>query len=97
MSTESVIQPCCLVVEDQALIAISIEAYLEDEGFEVETVTSIAQARAWLEQAYTPKLAILGFMLKDGPATELAAELCTRHSVCRLLRLPSGLGGAIGA
>jgi DNA-binding response OmpR family regulator len=78
VSTELAIQPCCLVVEDQALIAMSIEAYLEDEGFEVETVTSIAQARAWLEQAHTPKLAILDFMLKDGPATELAAELRTR-------------------
>ncbi|WP_170285185.1 response regulator [Microvirga aerophila] len=78
MSTELAIQPCCLVVEDQALIAMSIEAYLEDEGFEVETVTSIAQARAWLEQADTPKLAILDFMLKDGPATEFAAELRRR-------------------
>src|SRR5918993_4422464 len=78
MSAESAIQPCCLVVEDQTIIAMSIEACLEDEGFEVETVTSIAQAQAWLEQAHTPKLATLDFMLKDGPATELAAELRRR-------------------
>ena len=27
----------CLVIEDQALIAMSLEAYLEDEGLEVIT------------------------------------------------------------
>ena len=53
---------------------MSVEAYLEDAGFEVQTVTSIAQARAWLMDN-TPEFVILDFMLKDGPATELAGEL----------------------
>ena len=63
-----------MIIEDQALIAMSVEAYLEDAGFEVQTVTSIAQARAWLMDN-TPEFVILDFMLKDGPATDLASEL----------------------
>ncbi len=71
------IQSRCLIIEDQALIAMSVEAYLEDAGFEVQTVTSIAQAQAWLKDS-TPEFVILDFMLRDGPATELAGELHRR-------------------
>jgi len=78
MDTTPVVRPRCLIVEDQVLIALSVEAYLEDEGFEVETVTSASQAQAWLEAAHTPTCAIVDFMLQDGPATALASELCRR-------------------
>jgi DNA-binding response OmpR family regulator len=78
MSTVPVVRPCCLIVEDQVLIAMSVEAYLEDEGFEVETVTSASQAQAWLAEAHTPAYAIVDFMLRDGPATALAEELRRR-------------------
>jgi DNA-binding response OmpR family regulator len=27
--------PCCMIVEDQALIGMSLEAFLEDAGFSV--------------------------------------------------------------
>ena len=57
---------------------MSVEAYLEDEGFEVETVTSASQAQAWLEESHTPAYAIVDFMLRDGPATALAEELRRR-------------------
>jgi DNA-binding NtrC family response regulator len=40
-------------------------------------VASSAEARAWLE-ANTANIAIVDFMLKDGPATELAGELNRR-------------------
>jgi DNA-binding NtrC family response regulator len=70
-------QPCCLVIEDQALIAMSIETYLEDAGIAVQTVGSMAEARAWLE-ANPVDVAIVDFMLKDGPATELARDLNRR-------------------
>lgn len=70
-------QPHCLVVEDQTLIAMSIETYLEDAGIAVQIVASIAEARAWLE-ANTADIAIVDFMLKDDPATELVEELNTR-------------------
>jgi DNA-binding NtrC family response regulator len=79
MSIEMTDQPCCLVVEDQALIAMSIETYLEDAGIAVRTVGSIAEARAWLE-ANMVDVAIVDFMLKDGPATELAGEF-NRHAI----------------
>ncbi len=77
MVAHTPVQPYCVIVEDQALIAMSIEAYLEDVGFAVHTLTSIVQAQAWLKDN-TPELAILDFMLRDGPATQLADELHRR-------------------
>ncbi len=71
------IQPRCLIIEDQALIAMSVEAYLEDVGFEVQTVTSIAQAQACLRDN-APEFVILDFMRRDGPATEIAGDLHRR-------------------
>jgi DNA-binding NtrC family response regulator len=77
MRREMTDQLRCLVIEDQILIAMSIETYLEEAGIAVQTVASIAEARAWLE-ANTANIAIVDFMLKDGPATELAGELNRR-------------------
>ena len=77
MSQDTSDQRCCLVIEYQALIAMSIETYLEDVGMTAQTVGSMAEARAWLE-ANTADVAIVDFMLKDGPATELAGELNRR-------------------
>jgi CheY-like chemotaxis protein len=45
MSREMTDQPRCLIVEDQTLIAMSIEEYLEEAGIAVQTVASIAEAR----------------------------------------------------
>ena len=70
-------QPRLLIIEDQALIALSVEAYLEEVGFEVKTLTSGAQAQTWLKNN-TPEFVILDFMLKDGPSTQLAGELHRR-------------------
>ncbi len=77
MDAETLIQSPCLIIEDQALIAMSVEAYLEDVGFNVQTVACMAQGREWLKNN-TPEFVILDFMLKDGPATELASELQRR-------------------
>lgn len=78
MSQETADQPCCLIIEDQALIAMSIETYLADTGMVVQTVGSMAEARAWLD-AGMADIAILDYILKDGPATELAGELNRRE------------------
>jgi DNA-binding response OmpR family regulator len=67
----------CLIVEDQALIGMAIEAYLEDAGFEPAFVASGRQAMSWLENT-TPACAILDYQLKDGSCTELARELRRR-------------------
>jgi DNA-binding NtrC family response regulator len=77
MSREMTDQPRCLVIEDQALIAMSIETYLEEAGIAVQTVAAITEARVWLE-ANAADIAIVDFMLKDGPAIELAGELNRR-------------------
>ena len=77
MIAHTSVQPSCVIIEDQALIAMSLEAYFEDVGFAVHTLTSIAQAQAWLKDN-TPKFAILDFMLRDGPTTQLAGELHRR-------------------
>jgi DNA-binding response OmpR family regulator len=67
--------PSCLIVEDQALIGMSLEAYLEDAGFEViGPFTRKAEALRWLED-HTPELALLDVMLTDGSSVDLAREL----------------------
>jgi DNA-binding response OmpR family regulator len=71
-------QPCCLVVEDQALIGIALEAYLEDEGFLVAgPFARGADALSWTERN-TPTVAILDYKLRDGTCTELARSLTAR-------------------
>ncbi len=71
-------RPCCMVVEDQALIAMAIEAQLEDAGFEVAgPFDSSAKALLWLEDAM-PCVAVLDVMLRDGPCLGLAKALRRR-------------------
>jgi DNA-binding response OmpR family regulator len=71
-------RPLCLLVEDQALIGMSIEAYLEDAGCDVsDPLGSGDAALAWLAK-HEPSLAILDYGLKDGSCTRLAAELNRR-------------------
>lgn len=77
MSRKMMDAPHCLIVEDQALIAMSIETYLEEAGIAVQTVTSVAEARAWLE-ANTTDIAVVDFMLKDSTATGIAENLNRR-------------------
>ena len=92
-------QPRCLVVEDQTLIALSIETYLEEAGIAVASVDSLAKARTWLE-TNTADIAIVDFMLQDGSATELAGEF-NRRAIPFVIysgdpprqSLPSGLQG----
>ena len=67
-------RPCCLIVEDQALIAIAIETFLEQAGIAVQAVGSVGHARAWLE-TNTADIAIVDVFLDDRSATELAKVL----------------------
>jgi DNA-binding NtrC family response regulator len=70
--------PCCLIVEDQVLIALSIEAYLEEVGYDAAgPFTSASEALQWLN-SHTPQAAILDYSLKDGACTDLAHELLQR-------------------
>ncbi len=68
----------CMIVEDQALIGLSLEASLEDAGFAVEgPFMSNAQALHWLEND-TPDIALLDIMIKDGTSVEIARALRSR-------------------
>ncbi|MXQ11920.1 response regulator [Microvirga makkahensis] len=68
----------CMIVEDQALIGMSLEASLEDAGFVVEgPFMSKAQALSWLEND-TPDIALLDVMIKDGTSVEIARALKSR-------------------
>ncbi len=70
--------PTCMIVEDQALIGLSLEAYLEEIGFGgCETFASGAEALEWLA-TNTPTVAILDYSLKDGPCTCLVRTLQER-------------------
>jgi DNA-binding NtrC family response regulator len=70
-------QPRCLIAEDQTLIALSLEAYLEDAGFEVVgPFGTNRDAVDWLRHAQ-PTVAIIDLVLKDGPCVRLAQELRT--------------------
>jgi DNA-binding NtrC family response regulator len=72
--------PCCMIVEDQALIGMSLEAYLEDAGFAVAgPFPSCADALRWLEHN-TPQVAVLDVSLRDGSALPIAHELKERST-----------------
>jgi DNA-binding response OmpR family regulator len=71
-------QPTCMIVEDQALVGFSLEAYLEEAGFGTcEVFPSAAEARAWLA-THTPTVAVLDYTLQDGPCTTLTGVLAER-------------------
>jgi len=71
-------KPCCLVAEDQALIALALEAALEEVGIGIAgPFPSCAEALTWVER-HTPELAFLDFKLRDGPCTKLAKTLLGR-------------------
>ena len=68
----------CMIVEDQALIGMSLEASLEEEGFAVAgPFMSNAQAMGWLA-GDSPDIALLDIMIKDGNSTEIARALKSR-------------------
>jgi DNA-binding NtrC family response regulator len=71
---------CCMIVEDQVLIGMSLEAYLEDAGFSIAgPFLSCADALLWLEH-HTPQVAVLDVLLKDGTSLLVAQELKERHT-----------------
>ncbi len=71
-------RPSCMIVEDQALIGLSLEAFLEEIGFGTcETFPSAKEALEWIT-ANTPTVAILDYSLRDGPCIPLAHSLRER-------------------
>jgi len=61
----------CLIVEDQALIGLALEAYLEEIGLEAcEPLSSAREALEWLS-GNTPTVAIVDYSLRDGSCLTL--------------------------
>ena len=49
-------KPCCLVAEDQALIALALEAALEEVGIGIAgPFGSCVEASAWVERIHIPQ------------------------------------------
>ena len=63
-----------LVLEDSVLVAMAIEAALEDRGFEPIVVGSLAAAAERLA-GVTPLAALLDLQLPDGTSLALARQL----------------------
>lgn len=71
-------KPVVLVLEDEALIGITLQDDLLDAGYQVAgPFTSCAAALDWLEDN-TPDTAILDAALKDGSCHRIAVELDSR-------------------
>ena len=63
-----------LVLEDSILVAMAIEAALEDRGFTTVTAGTIAAAEERIERR-RPRIALLDLRLPDGTALDLATRL----------------------
>jgi CheY-like chemotaxis protein len=71
--------PCCLIIEDEPLVAMSLEDWLQEAGYEVcGPLGSTRETLAWLE-LNSPRAAILDIGLKHGLGHEVARELKRRN------------------
>lgn len=74
-SSERRSRPVCMLVEDEALIALALEDELAEAGYEIAgPFASCADALASLAER-VPDVAILDATLKDGSCQEVAREL----------------------
>jgi len=70
-----VVRPCCLILEDQALIGLALEASLEEAGFDVAgPFDHSSDALKWLIER-TPDLALVDVLVRDGTCISVAREL----------------------
>ena len=69
-----------LIVEDEALIAMSIEMQLQDMGFNTIVVSSVTAAEAALLKGGVD-LAILDYTLRDGEKTIPVAEVLRKERI----------------
>ncbi len=78
MSNDLAPRGTVLLLEDEALIAVALQADLEEAGYSVAgPFVTCAGALEWLA-GHRPDLAILDTVLKDGPCKEVALTLTSR-------------------
>lgn len=68
-------RPCCLILEDQALVAMALEASLDEAGFAVAGPFSNAVDALKCLCERTPDLALVDVLLRDGTCLPVAREL----------------------
>jgi CheY-like chemotaxis protein len=67
-----------LIIEDNALIAVSVESCLQDAGAAVVIANSIALAQSALDEAIPFDAAVVDLLLTDGNASPLIQVLSER-------------------
>lgn len=85
-----------LLVEDDAANRLALEAILADEGYQVDTAASFAEARALLAAGAPYDVALLDVHLGDGAGTALLPHLRERHPAARVVFM-SGSSAEIDA
>jgi DNA-binding response OmpR family regulator len=68
----------CLLVEDQALIGMALEAYLEDAGYEVAGPFATCAAALVSLDTQTPQVAVIDYRLQDGCCLKLVRMIRAR-------------------
>ncbi|CAN7511939.1 response regulator [Devosia sp. LjRoot3] len=68
------IKRTALLLEDEPLISMDLEATLADAGFAVVPVMTCADALAWLD-GHTPDVVVVDIMLRDGPSDAVVEKL----------------------
>jgi len=93
-----------LIVEDEILLAMDLEAHLEALGQDVVGVASDAAEAFDLAGSEAPDLALVDVNLRDGPSgPRIASELAQRHDTIVVFvtgspeQIPSDYAGAVGA
>ena len=91
-----------LIIEDEMLVAMELQAILEDLGYEVVGIAADAAA-TWPLLANRPSLALVDLNLRDGPTgVEIARRLAREHDVKVLFMtanprlLGDGIAGFVG-
>jgi len=92
-----------LIVEDEMLVAASLEATLEDHGFACIGIAPDRDAALALAAAGRPDLALVDLNLRDGETgAEIGMRLATEHGATVLFltanprRLGPGVPGTLG-
>jgi DNA-binding NtrC family response regulator len=67
-----------LIIEDEALIALSVESFLQDAGAAVVIANSIALAQSALDKGIPFDAAVVDLRLADGNASPLIQVLSER-------------------
>lgn len=66
--------PVALLLEDEPLILIDLEAALVDAGFDVVPLMTCSDALTWLDQN-SPDVVIVDIILLDGPSNAVVERL----------------------